>query len=183
MQTVQQRSILDTQNLLKRLGLSDGMRVADFGSGGHGHYVRPMAERVGKQGTIYIVDVRSGPLSALHSQMRQYGHDHVVPVRADVEVFGGTGLVDEHCHRVTMVNMLHQALSPQSALREAARVLHPTGLLLVIDWEKSLTGIGPTAGNFLLSDVVVAAAEENGLILVQHFNASPVHYGLLFAKK
>ena len=183
MQSIQQRSILDTQHLLNRLGLSAGMHVADFGSGGHAHYVRPMAERVGKNGSVYIVDVRSGPLSALHSQMRQYGHDHVVPVRADVEVFGGTGLLDDQFDRVTMVNMLHQTISPHAALREASRVLHPAGLLLVVDWEKSLAGIGPTANNFLLSDAVVVAAESNGLVLVQHFDASSVHYGLLFAKK
>jgi ubiquinone/menaquinone biosynthesis C-methylase UbiE len=182
MQSIQQRSVLDTNRLLERLGIEEGMRVADLGSGGHDYYVKHVARKIGNTGKMYIIDVRSGPLSALHSSCKSHGFKHVEPIRADIEIHQGINLPDDHCDRVMIINTLHQISEPVSALREASRILKPNGVLLVIDWFSNEGLLGPTANQFAMSDKVVEQAEKAGLAFSHHFDASPHHYGLLFVR-
>lgn len=181
MQSIQQRSVLDTKRLLERLALKEGMRVADLGSGGHDYYIKHVAHKVGDSGTVYIVDVRPEPLSVLHSTCVTNGFKHVVPIHADIEMAEGVSLPDEHCDRVLLINTLHQLNDPVHALREASRLLNKTGILAVVDWHSSGL-LGPTGGQFVMSDRIVEAAESAGLVLSQHFDASPNHHGLIFIK-
>lgn len=182
MQSIQKRSVLDTKRLLDRLGVEEGMHVADLGSGGHDHYIKHVAHKVGDTGKVYIVDVRPEPLSALHSSCKSLGFKHVEPIHADIEVHEGIGLPTDHCDRVLLVNTLHQVADPTAALREASRILKPNGVLLVIDWFSGEGLLGPTANRFAMSDRIVEHAEKAGLAFTHHFDASPHHYGLLFVR-
>lgn len=182
MQSIQQRSIIDTKRLLDRLGVEEGMRVADLGSGGHDHYIKHVARKVGDNGKVYIVDVRPEPLSALHSTCRASGLNHVEPIRADIEIHQGINLSNDHCDRVLLINTMHQVAEPVAALREASRILKPNGVLVVIDWFNGNGLLGPTAKQFAMSDKMVEHAERAGLAFTHHFDASDTHYGLLFVR-
>jgi len=46
-------ALLNAEALLKKIGLKEKMKVADFGSGAYGHFVFPAAQLVGKRGTVY----------------------------------------------------------------------------------------------------------------------------------
>lgn len=182
MQSIQKRSIIDTKRLLDRLGVEEGMCVADLGSGGHDHYIKHVAKKVGDTGRVYIVDVRSEPLAVLHSTCRANGLNHVEPIRADIEIHKGIALPDDHCDRVLLINTMHQVVEPVSVLREASRILKPNGVLVVIDWFYGGGLLGPTANQFAMSDKMVEHAEIAGLAFTHHFDASDTHYGLLFVR-
>ena len=65
--------------VLAALDLKPGMKVADVGAGS-GYYSSRMAERVGKSGTVYAVDVQPEMIEILKQNMSERGAGNVKAV-------------------------------------------------------------------------------------------------------
>lgn len=129
-------ALLNAQVILEIADVRPGMRVADFGAGPTGHIVLPLARMLGDEGVVYAIDIHPGALSVMqgHRALRSAVNLHVV--RGDIERFGGiphiaAGSLD----RIFIVNTLWSLRSRAQMIAEARRLLHPNGLMIVIDWE------------------------------------------------
>lgn len=167
-----------TKNILQ-MGLTDGTKVADLGSGS-GHYALAAAGIVGSAGQVYAVDIQEDVLARLRDAGQEKGFKNIETIWGDFEKTGGTRLRDDVVDAVILSNTLFQLKDVEGAVSEIQRILRSGGKLLLIDWAGSYSGIGPP------EDLVVSEHDAEGYFInagfhkVKSFRGGPHHYSILF---
>ncbi len=154
------------------------MKVADFGSGS-GAYALLIAPLVGEAGRVYAIDVQRDLLRRLHNEAMRRGLRNVSIVWADLGAEESSKLPARSLDLVLMSNILFQLDDKRDALREAWRILKPTGQLIILDWSDSFGGMGPVKQHVVTKAGALELARETGFELVREFEAGAHHYGLV----
>ena len=170
---------------IKELHLKENSVVVDLGCG-TGHYVFAVAHALnalGKDGTVYAVDVQKSLLDKVSSEANRMGLANVRAIWGDIDIVGGTKLGDAIADFVIVSNVLFQSEHKENFLREAARLLKPTGQMLVIDWSDSHGGMGPTQDMVVRPEIVAQVLHGIGYFKKRDFPAGAHHWGAIFAKQ
>lgn len=171
----------DPAHNVAQFGLGVGDHVADLGAG-VGHHAVALAKVVDVSGKVYAVDLQKELLKELMVRAREAGVVNIVPIVADIEKPKGTGLEENSMDAVIISNVLFQSADKFSFLKEAFRILKQNGRALIIDWNESFKGMGPSEKDVLSKDSLTEIAEEVGLVLDRTIGAGEHHYGLIFKK-
>lgn len=166
------------QNIL-HLGLTEGMRVADFGAG-TGFYSKACSSRVGYTGKIYAIEVQKDLVKKLESDIKHWGLSNVECIWGDIEKRGGTKLSDHSMDAVIVSNVLFQAEDKLGLIDEVKRVLKKNGKVLLIDWSGSFGGMGPTPEHVITENTAKELFEKRGFKFVEKISTSVHHYGIIF---
>jgi len=169
----------DPASNLAKLGLMDGMKVADIGAGS-GFYTLEAARKVGGSGRVYAVDVQKNLLEKLHSDATAKGLGNVEVIWGNAEKIGGTKIREGLIDRAVLSNTLFQIEKPDECALEIKRILKPGGKVLVVDWSE-LSPISPKT--IFPSMKAQALFEKSGFSLESTFSAGDHHYGLVFVRK
>jgi ubiquinone/menaquinone biosynthesis C-methylase UbiE len=164
------------------LGITPGMKVADFGSG-NGAYTLAIAESLVNSGHVYAIDVQRGLLRKIKSDANKHGCKNVEIIWGDLEYLGATKIADGTLDMVLISNLLFQINDKGAVLREAWRVLKQAGRLVIIDWSDSFGGMGPQEVDVVTKENAESLATSCGFETVRAFSAGSHHYGLIFSKK
>lgn len=178
---MQDTGFFDPQVACTQMGVCPGMSIADFGSGS-GEIAIKMAKVVGEKGTITALDVMTSALESVQAKAKHEGLQNIVPVRANLEIVGGSKLADSSQDGVFLANILWQSQKKSEVLAEAARVLKHNGTLAAIEWKKDAKGLGPPDELRISQEDLQALIKGAGLTFVSIFAGGDFHYGLL-AKK
>ena len=121
------RPLITRARLVAALAPRPGERMLELGPG-TGHYTLPIAERVGPDGTLAILDVRQSFLDHTVERARRDGLHNVVPALGD-----GASLPypDSSFDAAYLVTVLGEIPDLPGALRELRRVLSPDGRLVI----------------------------------------------------
>lgn len=176
-----QGTFLDTARVVSVLGLVEGMRVADLGCGS-GYWVIPLARIVGEKGVVSAVDIRQEPLDEVRAKSEALGLANVRPIRADLEVPGGTGIGDNTQDMALIANNLYQSQKKDAILREGVRMLKPGAHLVVIEWKKGAGGLGPPDEMRTGEDELKRMAEACGVRFQRPLDVGIYSTGLVFIK-
>ncbi len=166
------------QNIL-HLGLTEGMRVADFGAG-TGFYSKACSGRVGYTGKVYAIEVQKDLVKKLESDIKQWGLSNIECIWGDIERRGGTKIADRSMDAVIVSNVLFQAEDKLGLIDEAKRVLKKGGKVLLIDWSGSFGGMGPTQEHVVTESVAKELFEKRGFKLIETISTGANHYGIIF---
>jgi ubiquinone/menaquinone biosynthesis C-methylase UbiE len=169
----------DPASNLNKLGLTDGMRVADIGAGS-GFYTTEAARRVGSSGRVYAVDVQKELLDRLRTHGAEAGLRNIEVIWGNAEKIGGTKVREGILDRVIASNVLFQVERPDDFALEMKRVIKPGGKILIVDWSE-LSPLGPKT--LIPAQKAQMLFEKSGFTIEQTFNAGDHHYGLIFIKK
>ncbi len=172
-------SFSEPREVALQLGLHEGAKVADFGTGS-GHYARALAAVVGTSGTVYAIDVQEDVLKHVVHNAHEHHRSSIKTLWGDVEKPGGTGLRDASVDAVVVANILFQVENRFGLLAEAKRILKPGGKLLVVDWAGAYGGMGPAPERVVSEHDAEAFFINGGFHKVKSFRAGPHHYGILF---
>ncbi len=166
------------ENVLQ-LGLHEGMKVGDFGTG-TGHYARTIAAIVGHSGKIYAIDIQEDILK--HLKLNNTGnHKGIIEtVWGDIEKPGGTHLRDASLDAAILSNVLFQIENRFALLAELKRVLKSGGKLMLVDWAGSYSGMGPDEKKVVPENEAEALFINSGFHKVKSFRAGAHHYGIIF---
>ena len=104
-----------------------GERVREIGPG-VGYYTLDLAEWVGPEGTVEIFDLQREFLDHTSGRATERGLANVVPTEGDATALP---YEDGSMDAVILTAVLGEIPDPGAALREIARVLKPTGRLVV----------------------------------------------------
>lgn len=166
------------QNIL-HLGLKEGMRVADFGSG-TGFYAKAAGERVGYTGKVYAIEVQKDLVKKLENEVKSWGISNVECIWGDIEKRHGTKIADKSMDAVIISNVLFQAEDKIGLIDEASRILKKRGHVLLIDWSESFGGMGPTPQSIITEIKAKELFEKRGFKFVEKISTSAHHYGIIF---
>lgn len=169
------------KNNIMQLRLTEGMLVADFGTGS-GHYAIEASRIVGDSGRVYAIDIQQALVKKLKNLAVAENKQNIDVLWGDIEQIGGTKLGDESVDAVIIANDLFQVEDKNNVIVEARRILKPKGKALVVDWSDSFGGIGPKVENIIRESEARELLLENNFEFVERFDAGEHHYGLIFIK-
>jgi len=155
----EREATLQPEKLLRDLGLSEGMTIADIGCG-PGFFTIPAAKIVGEHGHALAADIQGEMLSTVRSRALEHGLSNVRIVKTnDREIPIASG----SCDYVLLAFTLHEIDHRASFLHRAARTLKPGGRMIVIEWDKAPGPIGPPLEDRITPEELAADAQAAGL--------------------
>jgi ubiquinone/menaquinone biosynthesis C-methylase UbiE len=171
----------DPQKNIEAMGLHEGSVVADLGAGS-GFYTLAAGHAVGPGGKVYSVDVQAELLARIKNSAHTQHLHNIEVIHGDVEVVGGTRLREVSVDAVFVCNILFQLEHKDGLVDEVKRILKPGGRVLIIDWEGSFGGMGPTQKDIVEERDAAALFEGHGFTKITAFDAGDHHYGLIYRK-
>jgi ubiquinone/menaquinone biosynthesis C-methylase UbiE len=103
------------------------MTAVDYACG-PGHYIIPMAEKVGPDGRVYAVDIQPLTMESVQKKAARKGLKNITTVLVDSY---DTGLPAAVADIVVFLDAFHMVAEPEALLREIHRLLKPQGLLFM----------------------------------------------------
>jgi ubiquinone/menaquinone biosynthesis C-methylase UbiE len=175
--------LINPEEILNRAGVKSGMKIADLGCGGAGHFIIPAAHKVGSQGMAYAVDILKSVLRSVISRARLEGVNNVKLVWSNLEIPGATKIPDQSLDVALLINILFQSKQHENIIKEAQRLIQKQGKLVVIDWKpNAIATFGPPPIDRTKPDKIKQIAQKLGLKLIEEFDAGTYHFGLIFEK-
>ena len=122
---------LPPAEVLSRLHLAPGSRVADVGAG-TGYFTFPLANAVGPNGHVFAVDLQQEMLNLLQQKLRQANAPTNITLhRAPASQLP---LADKSVDVVFYANIWHELDDPDAAFGEARRISVPGSTIAILDW-------------------------------------------------
>lgn len=174
-------NFFNPRDALIQAGISQGMVVAELGCG-PGHFVFEAAKLIGDEGIVFAIDVQKPVLNVIKSKMNFLGLHNVKPIWADLEVLGSTKIKDSSVDLAILTHTLYQAKNHKAMLKEAYRMLKEKGKLLIIEWKKTQTPIGPPVEMRIDKEKLISWLEELNFKITKDIKTDNYHYGLLAEK-
>lgn len=166
--------------IVAALQLRPGQRVVDLGSG-TGLFSFLMADAVGPEGRVYMVDIAENFIHAALERARHQGLNNVEGVVNDPR---STGLASGAVDLAFICDTYHHFEYPRSMLASLHQALSPDGELVIIDFRRRSGMSSP----WVLAHVragreqVVAEVEAAGFRLVESLDLLRLNYFLRFRK-
>ncbi|MFA6427878.1 MAG: methyltransferase domain-containing protein [Candidatus Magasanikbacteria bacterium] len=174
--------LIDPALLFEKVHLHEGMHVADFGCGRTGHVVFPASLVVGVKGIVYAVDILKDVLENVRKRAMLEAIHNIETVWADLEKSGGIAIPHKTLDVGFFVNVLYHMNSYDTTLNEVASILRDKGRIVVVDWERRLSTIGPSEDSMVRFDDIASWTMNNNFVVQEDFKASPYHRGLVLFK-
>jgi len=162
----ERRKFEDPEEFLPEL-LRGGEIIADVGCG-PGYYAQTLVKFASK---LYCVHVNPRMLQELRKRVKD---PKVVTSEST------SSIPDSSVDVVILANSFHD-MDREKARAEVERILKPKGKVIVVDWKKEDTPIGPPLLKRMSEEDYVR--ELKGFRLILKFPVGPYHYGLLFQKE
>ena len=146
------------EQILRGLDLCPGDVVVDVGAG-RGWWEPRLAERVGRDGTVYAAEIRPHLVADMKSKFADLSQ--VRPYLAEAD---STGLAGDTCHAALLIGVYHDLDRQTDYLRHLRDVIKRAGRLVVVDRQPGSRGRHRTHG--ILPSVLVRHAHEAGWVPV-----------------
>lgn len=178
--TSERRRILPPEPILRKLGLKEGMTMADIGCG-TGYFTFPAATIVGPQGFVWGADIEP---RFIEENERRAKHMNIMNIRfvvserTQVPLNGAT--VD-----AALASIVFHELGDddkEAYLRELGRIIRPDGTIWIIEWKKDKAVMGPPFEERLGPEDIKPFAGAAGLRVQNVDDLSPSHYAVTLHK-
>lgn len=160
------------------LGLRAGEVVADIGSGS-GYFTLRLAGAVGPAGRVYAVDVDPDMVRHLNHRVRDARVDNVRSVLADPD---DPLLAEASVDRFFVCDTWHHIENQAKYLALMKTMLRAGGEVVMIDFKKEATPVGPPLGMRIAQEDLVKQMQAAGFSLAAEHTFLPQQYFLVFRK-
>ncbi|MDP4020577.1 MAG: methyltransferase domain-containing protein [Candidatus Adlerbacteria bacterium] len=178
---MEESSFLNPTKIMARVGLNEGLVVADMGSGS-GFFARAAARAVGEGGVVWAVDINRELLPRIKTLASAEGLNNVEVVQGDASTVGGSNLPDEHFDFVIVSNILFSLEQKAECVAEVRRILKRGGRALVVDWAGSFGGLGPHESHVVTAAAMKELFEKQGFAYLGEVPAGFYHWGFVVKK-
>ena len=172
---------IDPLKIAAVFGISEGMRVADFGSGS-GYFTIILGKMVGQTGIVTAIDIMTAALDTLRGKAKAEGLTNIETVRANLEILGSSGLSNDSQDFVLLANILFQNEKKEDILREAKRILKLGGIMVVIAWKPDDKSFGPPKELRTDQEAMRSIVTSVDFQFAGNIDAGSFHYGMIFKK-
>jgi ubiquinone/menaquinone biosynthesis C-methylase UbiE len=150
LESEKRKKILPVKKILEQISIRKGDIVIDYGAG-IGYFAIPALDLVGEKGIVIAIDISGDMIKELRKRAGE---------RCNLKVIEGDTLPEEKADVILLVNVLHELDSPGEFMRRCFAHLLPHGRVVVIDWQKKETEMGPPADHRLSKEEVIALAKR-----------------------
>ncbi|TGE39257.1 class I SAM-dependent methyltransferase [Desulfosporosinus fructosivorans] len=172
----QRQEILPPAQVLSDIGLGAHTVWADIGCG-TGFFTIPLAKEVKE---VFALDIRAEMLSDLSESLTQLQIHNVKVLQSEESRLP---LPDRRVDRILTSLVLHEVEQPIEFFRELNRVLQTGGRLVVIEWAKASTEMGPPLEHRLSIQQLDEWALSTGFVKVKAWQWSDNYIGIEYCKK
>lgn len=167
----------DPDKILQYLNLGQCVVLADIGCG-PGYFALEAARKMQPGGYVYAVDTSEEMVAACKAAVEQAGltNVEVLLAEAEDEFPIQTGI----CDAALLANVYHEIDPTANVLHELRRILKPGGIVLLLEWKREPTPVGPPLEQRLDQQDVTEEFTNAGFILFGTCDVGPYHYGLKF---
>lgn len=130
-------SELDIVNSLKKAGLTDGQVVCDYGAG-TGIVTVEAAQLTSE--TVYALDMDPAMIGLIEDKLAQQSLTNVTVVKVEADQLP---IEDQSIDLFLLVTVMHEIKEVPTFIQEVKRVLKPEGKVMVVDFYKKETPMGP----------------------------------------
>lgn len=170
---------INPKKVIDELDLSGSEIVVDLGAGG-GAYTIELAKRIaGGGGKVFAVDIQQDVLTRLAHTAKEEGLSNISYIHADIERPNAVPVQSGLASLTILSNVLYSAENKKAVMREAARLTHPGGHLLMIDWKGPFKGMGPEKSQVVTENDGVRLAMDSGFSLDRELSHTPHHWAIL----
>jgi arsenite methyltransferase len=167
------------EEILERLHIQGGQTIADIGSGG-GYFTLAFAQKSGKTGCIYAVDIKKKYLDFIRRESEKAGLDNIIFVLAGE---GEMNLPEAGLDLVFARNVFHHLPDPANYFANLKKYLKPFGKAAIIEHKKKGFGFVTLFGHHTSRETIVREMEEAGYFLAASFDILPDQSFTLFSVK
>jgi precorrin-6B methylase 2 len=165
--------------VLAALDLKPGMKVTDVGAGS-GYYSSRMAERVGKEGTVYAVDVQPEMIEILKRNMAERGATNVKAILGtETDPKLPVGALD----LAIMVDVYHELEYPYEMLAAIVKALKPGGRVVFVEFRGDDPSVPIKALHTMTEAQVRKEAAVHPLVWIKTVSDLPWQHVVVFCKK
>jgi arsenite methyltransferase len=165
--------------VVKALQLQEGEVIADLGAGS-GYFTFRLAKPVGKTGRVYAVDVDPDLIRHLNRRVRDTKAENVVTILC---VPDDPLLCDGSVDRFFICDTWHHIDGHPHYLALLKKMLKPGGQVIMVDFKKETTPVGPPMEKRIARDELVREMENNGFELAAEHKFLEYQYFLIFKVK
>ncbi|OGY72412.1 MAG: hypothetical protein A3H61_03785 [Candidatus Jacksonbacteria bacterium RIFCSPLOWO2_02_FULL_44_20] len=180
-QTIEVSKFFNPDQILKDIGIEEGMIIADFGAG-NGYMTFSAVLLVGSKGTVYALDVKKSVISHIRAEIKARSISNIKLIWTNLEIFGANPIQDNSVDVVLIVNTLFQSRKHKQMLMEAKRVAKPGGLIAIVDWKKESAPFGPPVDERVSIEKIKQISYDMELNKIKEFSAGKYHFGMVFKK-
>jgi len=165
---------LNPVQTLRRIGLRDGLTVADIGAGS-GVFALPAAQIT--SGRVSVLEISDEMLASIagKAENQNIGNIELIKVESDY-----LDIADHTIDIALMVTVMHELPDRGSMLAEVKRILKEAGRLAIIEFHKRHTPMGPPLERRLDQEALADDAQKHGFALVDSFELGENMYCLVF---
>ncbi len=165
---------LPPAEVLSRLHLPKGARVADVGTG-TGYFSIPLAKAVGNAGKVFAVDLQQEMLDKLRQKLEQ--PDAPRNISLHLGAASQLPLPDDSVDLAFYANIWHELDDQDAALREAIRVTAAKGKIALLDWRSDQEPPpGPPQEHRISAETIMTFLQTNGCHRVSCYNVGQYGY-------
>jgi arsenite methyltransferase len=161
------------------LSLKPGEVIADIGAGS-GYFTFHLARHVGEKGRVYAVDVSSDMILHINRRIRDTRANNVVSVLADPD---DPLLPERSVNRFFICNVWHHVENQTKYLSLMKKMLQPGGEVVMIDFQKTETPVGPPLKMRIAREDLIKQMENSGFRLSKEHTFLPYQYFFVFVPK
>ena len=174
---MERRKWQNPDSILADIGLRPGLTFVDVGCG-DGFFTLPAARIVGKEGKVYALDSDAEIISSLKEKALKSNLTNIETRVGSAE----DNVFCESCADVLFFGIvLHDFDNPAKVLKNAARMIKPSGRLVDLDWKKQPMDFGPPENIRFSEEEAAKLIFKAGFKVEQRREAGPFHY-LITAK-
>jgi ubiquinone/menaquinone biosynthesis C-methylase UbiE len=167
------------EEVVKALKIEEGEVIADIGAGS-GYFTFRLARPVGEKGRVYAVDVSPEMVVHLNRRVRDLNVRNVVTILSAPD---DPLLADGSVDRFLIVDTWHHIGGHAKYLALLKRMLKPGGQVIMIDFKKAKTPVGPPMEMRIDRDDLVREMQANGFQLAAEHTFLEYQYFLVFKVK
>ncbi len=165
--------------VITALKLKEGEVVADIGAGS-GYFTFRLARHVGDTGRVYAVDISPEMIIHMNRRFRDLNLKNVVTILAAPD---DPLLPDASIDRFFICDTWHHIENHPHYLALMKKMLKPGGQIVMIDFKKVETPVGPPLEMRIDRKDLIKEMETNGFRVASEETFLPYQYFLVFAVK
>jgi ubiquinone/menaquinone biosynthesis C-methylase UbiE len=172
---------MDPDAIIAQLDVNHGSVAVDFGCG-PGYFSIPFAKAVGLGGHVYSLDILPQALETVIGRAKNSGVANITTKRVNLEKENGTKLESNFADWVILKDVLFQNDKKDIIIGEAYRILKTNGKVIVVEWNKKDSGVGPASELRTPQDVLEKMFSDQKFIIEKNIEAGDFHYAFVAVK-